>query len=250
MAKRKSKKTPSKILVLRTCDANMRGHGGFTWPRSGPVEAPDWDPDPEIDCGRGLHGLAWGEGDWSLLSKDDDAVWLVVEVDAADLVVGSNKARFCSGVVLYAGVEAEAVCRVMCGPENTARIESLAGKKHHASGYSGRASASGASGRASASGDFGRASTSGTSGRASASGNYGRASASGYYGRASASGDSGIAATLANGGTVRAGANGLLICTWWDDAASRHRACVGEVGIDGIEADTDYCVREGKLVRK
>ena len=105
------------------------------------------------------------------------------------------------------------ICKVMCGPENTDRIAALAGKKH------------------------------------SASGNYGRASASGNYGSASASGTSGIAAALCNQGTVRAGKNGLLIACWWDSGTERYHACTGEVGVDGIEADTDYCVKNGKLTK-
>ena len=257
---KKAAKQPNKILVLRTCSAKMQGHEGFQWPESGPIVAPDWNPDPKIDCGSGLHGLAWGEGDWSLLSKNADAKWLVVEVESADLVPSSSKTkgRFHAGNVVYCVTEAEAVCKVMCGPENTDRIAALAGKKHSASGdYGrasasgdyGRASASGYSGRASASGNYGRASASGYSGSASASGYSGRASASGNYGSASASGTSGIAAALCNQGTVRAGKNGLLIACWWDSGTERYHACTGEVGVDGIEADTDYCVKNGKLTK-
>lgn len=55
-----------KVLVLRTCDASRKAYGGFQYPESGPVEAPDWDPRPV--CGGGLHGLRWGEGDAERLS--------------------------------------------------------------------------------------------------------------------------------------------------------------------------------------
>ena len=117
--KNKSTKQPSKILVLCTCDADMSAYDGFIWPSAGAVIAPDWNPDPAIDYGRGLHGLAWG--------------------------------------------------------------------------------------------------------------------------------DSGIAASIGNGGTVRAGPNGLLIACWWDGDAKRYHAATGEVGVDGIKADTDYRVVDGKL---
>ena len=30
-----------RVLVLRTSDKNGRGRGGFQWPTSGPVEAPE-----------------------------------------------------------------------------------------------------------------------------------------------------------------------------------------------------------------
>jgi hypothetical protein len=45
----------------------------------------------------------------------------------------------------------------------------------------------------------------------------------------------------------KAGENGLIVLTWWDAAAKRFHACVGEVGIDGIESDTWYEVKDGKL---
>lgn len=196
-----------KILVLRTCAADMSSYDGFVWPESGYVEAPDWDPDPRIDCGRGLHGLPWGEGNWSLLSTAADAKWLVVEVDPADIVEssGGGKHRFRAGYVVYCGDEAGAITRVMCCERNHARIAELAKGKSKASGNGSTAASSGAGG---------------------------------------------IAASLGDQGTVRAGPNGLIICTWWDADAERYYACVGEVGVDGIEADTDYVVRDGKLARK
>jgi hypothetical protein len=52
---------PGRALILRTCDKDMRSHGGFQWPRSGPVAAPDWRPVAE--CGGGLHGFLRGEGE-------------------------------------------------------------------------------------------------------------------------------------------------------------------------------------------
>ena len=76
-----------RMLVLRTCDAEMRSEHtpAFVWPTSGPVEAPDWDPAPDRDCGGGLHGLLWGCGNASMLSSSSTARWLVVAVDPADI---------------------------------------------------------------------------------------------------------------------------------------------------------------------
>jgi hypothetical protein len=51
--------------VLRTCKADGTSHGGFRWPESGHVEAPNWMPAKE--CGGGIHGLLWGRGDAWLL---------------------------------------------------------------------------------------------------------------------------------------------------------------------------------------
>jgi hypothetical protein len=82
------------MLVLRTCDKDLRAYGGFQWPAAGPVEAPDWEPTPQ--CGHGLHGYPWGEGDGECLSSAEDAKWLVVEVEEATLVRldGDGKAKF------------------------------------------------------------------------------------------------------------------------------------------------------------
>ena len=94
--------TEGKALMMRTCASDMTSyHGTFTWPESGPVEAPDWNP--QAECGQGLHGLLWGAGSASLLDWDADAKWLVVEVDTADIVGLGDKVKVPAGVVIYAG---------------------------------------------------------------------------------------------------------------------------------------------------
>ena len=52
--KKTIKKTAETVLVLRTCSANMTSHGGFKWPKHGPVSAPDWVDN--FECENGLHG--------------------------------------------------------------------------------------------------------------------------------------------------------------------------------------------------
>ena len=93
--------SPSTVLVLRTCAPDKTSYGGFVWPESGPVAAPDWSPVAE--CGKGLHGLLWGEGEGALVSWEDDARWLVVEVEAASIVDLSGKVKFPRGVVAHCG---------------------------------------------------------------------------------------------------------------------------------------------------
>ena len=88
-------------LVLRTCAADMTAYEGFRWPEAGPVEAPVWDP--AAVCGRGLHGLLWGEGDGNLLSWAPDAKWLVVEVVAGSVVDLDGKVKFPRGTVVHCG---------------------------------------------------------------------------------------------------------------------------------------------------
>lgn len=58
-------------------------------------------------------------------------------------------------------------------------------------------------------------------------------------------GDSGTA-TAGDWGTATAGDWGMVQVKWWD--GERYRICTGYVGEDGIEANTAYCVRDGKLV--
>ena len=81
----------NRVLILRTCkrepDGRLTAFGGFVWPASGPVECPDWNPEPV--CGGGLHGLLWGEGEGSMLSWDESAAWLVVSVDAGEVGAGA-----------------------------------------------------------------------------------------------------------------------------------------------------------------
>ena len=74
---------------------------------------------------------------------------------------------------------------------------------------------------------------------------YGTATA-GNRGTATA-GDDGTA-TAGVSGTATAGERGTIIIAWWDSELGRRRWVVGEVGIDGIVADTPYRVVDGALV--
>src|SRR5574337_1960475 len=52
----------SKSLILRTCRADSSSKNGFVWPEVGQIaKAPDWNSTP--DCGNGLHGWLFGQGD-------------------------------------------------------------------------------------------------------------------------------------------------------------------------------------------
>jgi hypothetical protein len=232
-------------LVLRTCAADMTSHrGSFRWPRSGPVAAPDWDPQPV--CGGGLHGLLWGEGDGSLLDWRPDAVWLVVEVEAASVVeLVGRKVKFPRGVVVFAG-------------DRTGATDYLVAHAPHGAAIVGATVTVGDRGSATA-GDYGTAiagyggtatageggtATAGYGGTATAS-DYGTATA-GDYGTATA-GDGGTAtagdcgtAAAGEGGTAAAGEGGALLLRWWD--GTRHRITAFYVGENGIEAGRPYRV--------
>ena len=87
--------------MLRTCSADMTSHGGFIWPESGPVDCHDWKKNQE--CGNGLHGLLWGEGNGGLLDWSPDAKWLVVKIDAREIVDLNGKIKVPRGEVVYCG---------------------------------------------------------------------------------------------------------------------------------------------------
>ena len=90
-----------KVLCLRTCHKDLTSHGGFQWSGEGEVRCPDWSSEPE--CGHGLHGLLWGQGNGDLLNWSADAVWLVVEVDFEAIVDLGGKVKFPVCRVVYSG---------------------------------------------------------------------------------------------------------------------------------------------------
>src|SRR5208337_2132484 len=96
----------TKVLGLRTCNADMTSYNGFQWSETGHVEAPDWDPKPY--CGNGLHGLLWGEGYGALLNRDRDAKWMVVEVEKESIVNLQGKVKFPSCDVVFVGNQYDA----------------------------------------------------------------------------------------------------------------------------------------------
>ena len=124
-----------KWLVLRTVDADWRSRDGFRWRKTVETVAPDWDPDPDRDCGGGLHGLLWGCGDAELLSPDPDALWLVVAVRPTDVVNPDQpqKVRFRAGQVRFHGTRGEAVDYLMA--HGAAGLPVVYGR--HSSGHKG-----------------------------------------------------------------------------------------------------------------
>ena len=223
MAKKPAPSATPTSLVLRTCSVDLTSHGGFPWPGVGEeAVAPDWRKNAE--CGNGLHGWLYGQGDHSASSfLDSTSKWLVVEVVSADIVMLGGKCKFPRGVVRFVGDRQGATEYLIAHEPRAAAVavigrDVIVGEKE--------AATVGALGHC----------TAGYSGTATA-GNYGTATA-GYSGTATA-GDSGTA-TAGNYGTATAGDSGTLIVKWWDEKNSRYRSVIGYVGEDGIEADTPY----------
>jgi len=220
-----------KHLILRTCNADMTSHGGFKWPRSGHVAAPDWNPAPE--CGNGLHGFLRGEGDGSLADWSSDAVWLVAEVETyVDL---EGKVKFPAANVIFAGSRLEATTIVKARYPDAAVIGAnvaVEDRRVAVVGYGGTATA----------GDYGTA-TAGNWGAATA-GDDGTATA-GYEGTATA-GDGGTAtagyggmATAGDRGTATAGGGGMLQIYHYD-CNDRRRLAVAYVGENNIQPNVKY----------
>ncbi len=200
--------TNQTVLVLRTCNGDLTSKNNFTYPQQGPVQCPDWQPTAE--CGNGLHGLLWGQGDGVLLNWSQDAKWLVLRVEAGDIVDLKDKVKFPKGEVVHCGDQLSATAYLLANsPADKARAVvgahvSVGHREFALVGYKGHATA-GDGGQATA-GDGGHATT-GINGQAIA-GNYGQATA-GNYGHATA-GINGQA-TAGNYGQAIAGNYGQAI---------------------------------------
>jgi|GEM_PF-1972053 len=178
---------PQKAYMLRTCAADGTSHGGFRWPKEGPVSCPDWDPKPE--CGHGLHGLLWGGGNLSLLSNADDAIWQIVEIE--EWVEIDRKVKVPRGAVVYSGDMAGATVGIaMKWLDHLKKTNAFTVEGGAAIGGSSQLAASGYSSQLAASGDYSQLAASGYSSQLAASGNSSKLAASGDSSQLAASGGS------------------------------------------------------------
>ncbi len=100
---------PGEALALRTCTKDMASHhdAKFIWPREGEVVAPDWNSQKE--CGGGLHGLLYGEGDSGNIPQGESNVWVLFAVDVSKWVEIDGKGKAERGRVIYAGEKQGAI---------------------------------------------------------------------------------------------------------------------------------------------
>jgi hypothetical protein len=219
-------------LVLRVCAPDMTSRGGFKWPGVGEtVSAPDWKANSE--CGAGLHGWLYGQGDHGCVDywQQAEAKWLVLEVRSADIIMLGGKCKFPSAVVRFVGTKSEAADYIVAHEPRAASVDviglvrlvgdkqsTLVGALGTATAGEGGTATAGEGGTATAgyrgtatAGEGGTA-TAGYRGTATAgyrgtatAGNYGTATA-GNYGTATA-GYRGTA-TAGEGGTATAGEGG------------------------------------------
>jgi hypothetical protein len=114
---------PDTSLVLRVCAANMTSSHEFKWPGVGEVAiARDWNSQPV--CGQGLHGWLHGAGEHDCTSywQDENAKWLVVEVETASIIQLGGKVKFPSGVVRFVGARKDATDYLLANDPRAANV--------------------------------------------------------------------------------------------------------------------------------
>jgi len=242
-----------RVLMLRTCAADMTSYGSFVWPVKGYVEAPDWCAEPV--CGGGLHGALWGEGDGTLLSWATDAMWLVVEVDDRQIIDLYGKIKVPRGWVLYAGDRLTATGMMPVGKaviggtatagdggNATAGYRGTATAGHHGTATAGHHGTATAGDGGNATTGYGGTATAGDDGTATA-GDHGNATAghsgnatAGYRGTATA-GHHGTA-TAGHHGTATAGYRGTVTAGDHGNATAGYRG-IATAG-DGGNATAGY----------
>jgi hypothetical protein len=261
--------------MLRTCDKDMRAYNGFVWPESGPVSAPDWNPEPV--CGGGLHGLLMGIGDISYLSRDSNAKWLVVAVDSGSVVDLTGKIKVPSGNVVYCGDRDGAVSFLVqnggdvtkipftyqrCGDCSTLTggdCSTLTGGKRSTLTGGNDSTLTGGNDSTLTGGDW-----------STLTGGYWSALTGGDWSTLIGGNDStliggywstltggngstltgGDCSTLTggNGSTLTGGNDSTLIAKYWDEKQSRYRFVTGEVCDGGLRAGIAYRCVDGIFV--
>ena len=251
MSKRKKK-----VLVLRVNDKNGRAYyNGFQYPLKTRtwVEAPDWKPTKE--CGNGLHGFLYGEGDGRLANWKYDDLWYVLSVNEDELIIlGEDKVKYKKGYVLYIGNRKDAADYIYKRTKGKKVIGGICvDNKNAISGYRGIS----LSEENSSSGKEGISITNGCKG-ASNSNDNGVSLATGL-GSESNSLDYGISVTLYNGkstsknfGTsigfegcvVKSGLRGNIILQYYDPKSGFYRFATAFVDGIKIKPDTWYKVND------
>ncbi len=221
------------VYVLRTCKADMTSHNGFKWPKKGDVKAPDWDKKPE--CGNGLHGQLWGNGDPSLLNWSEDAAWLVCKVATKDIVDLSGKVKFPKCKVVFCGDRKGATDYIIkCGADPAKVVGAFL-----TGGY--RATLTGGYGATLTGGD--RATLTGGDRATLTGGNWATLTGGNW---ATLTGGDGATLTGGYWATLTGGDWATLSWRVWD--STHRRITTVYVGENGIKANVPYMLENGKVV--
>ena len=241
-----------KVLVVRQCAHDGSSSHGFVWPKSGPVECPDWQP--HNNCGNGLHGWPWGLAMGDGAEPNFTSLWLVVAVDPKDIIDvedAHGKVKFKAGEVVFAGEWWKAreltekgrnawIAHFSDGKFSDGKssatghgsassatgdgsASSATGDKSasSATGYGSASSATGDESASSATGYRSASSATGNRSASSATGNSSASSATGYSSASSATGDASVAVCTGTESTARAGEWGVIALAWWNKRANR-----------------------------
>ena len=231
------------VLCMRTCDENLKSHGGFQWPESGEVVCPDWDA--KAECGNGLHGLLWGTGDAALLDWSPKSKWLAVEVDEKTIVNLDSKVKFPKCRVVMVGDRKDAADLISKhAPNGTAviglvqdggdRSTITGGDYSTITGGSG-STITGGSGSTITGGDYSTI----TGGDYSTITGGGGSTITGGDG-STITGGSRSTLTGGSDSTITGGSDSTLVLTYWDSKSERYRCVLRYVGEDGIKAGVAY----------
>jgi len=217
-------------LVLKSLPANLIARNNFQWPESGVVNCPDWKGTKE--CGNGLHGWLWGEGDAGLRCGESDAKWLVVCVEESKIINLTDKVKFPSCEVLFCGELKDAVSII-----------------HHFAPVGNKCifgTSTSGDGGTSTSGDGGT-STSGDGGTSTSG--YGGTSTSGDRGT-STSGDRGTS-TSGDGGTSTSGDGGVISLPFYSPKTSMYERRIAMIdGVNFLPGVPYVLDKEGNFIQK
>jgi len=243
------------VLVLRTCNENLRSYQGFQWPESGSVKCDDWNPKPV--CGNGLHGLLWGAGNGSLLDWGKSAKWLVVRAKKV-VDIGGDKVKFARGEVIHCGDRKSATDYIIAhGAEPQYVVGAFLTGGDYATVTGGYSATVTGGDYATVTGGYCATVTGGD--YATVTGGYSatvtggdRATVTGGYYATVTGGDyatvtGGNRATVTGGysATVTGGDYATLIVKYWDDDVQRWRIAIAYVGENGIQPNTSYIYDNG-----
>ena len=207
----------SKSLILRTCRADSSSKNGFVWPEVGQIaKAPDWDSTPE--CGNGLHGWLFGQGDHTSSNYlGPDALWIVAEVESDDIIMLGGKCKFPEALVLFKGDQKGATDYLIEHEPRAREVAVIGLTKSVGDKESGQVGALGFL----TGGD-----------------------------RSTLTGGDRSTLTGGNRSTLTGGYGSELRIRYWDNKAERYRTVIAYVGEDGIEANIAYRLDDShKFVR-
>jgi len=257
-----------KVLLVKYVPKGGKSTNDFQWPKSGPVESPNWSREPTCDSG-GLFGWPWGVGIGGGKDPDYQGDWIVFAAKPEDVIDLGDKAKANSAEVIYYGdwwgallkIDAGRMAWTIQAADGNAAATGERGSAA-ATGESGSAAATGWRGSAAATGESGSAAATGGMGSAAAAGGRGSAAATGWMGSAAATGGSGSAAATGGRGSAAAtgesgsaaatGGMGSAAATGESSiaAATNHQSTV-EAGLGGIAATTSenayWTVRAGAV---